>query len=258
MSTPQLFDSHAHITFPQYAPSERTEILARAVTAGVTHIMNVATDEPSLRESFDLTLPPNLKLYVAAATHPHDLKGAEDPLFETISSLAKSGKLSAIGETGLDFFHAPHTRIEQEYSFMRYAELATETNLPLIVHCRNAFPALIPLLQTITKLPKGVLHCFTGTKEEAEAVLDLGWYLSFSGIITYKKSDELRHVAAFVPLERLLIETDAPYLPPEPFRGKRNEPALITATAKALATIKNISFDEVATATCDNGCALFG
>ena len=141
---------------------------------------------------------------------------------------------------------------------MRYAELAAETNLPLIVHCRNGFQALIPLLHTIVKLPCGVLHCFTGTKEEAKAILDLGWYISFSGIITYKKADDLRQVATFVPLERVLIETDAPYLPPEPHRGKRNEPTLMTHTARMLGEVKKISFEEVAQATFDNGKALFG
>lgn len=254
----RFFDSHAHLSFPQFGKEERPCVFSRALDAHVTHIMNVATDEKTLQEGFELTPPLGITLYQAAATPPHALENADDAFFKTVSSLVKSGKLSAIGETGFDFFHTPYMQEVQEIIFSRYLELAINTGLPLIVHCRNAFEVLIPLLKNCTKLPRGVLHCFTGTVAQAKLLLDLGWFLSFSGIVTYKKSQDLRDVAAFTPLEHLLIETDAPYLPPEGLRGKRNEPAFITHTASTIATIKAVSVEQIAKITFENGQRLFG
>jgi TatD DNase family protein len=253
-----LFDSHAHLTFEQFSEEERKEVLQRALSAGITSIMNIATTLPQLEAGWELQkISGDVSLYCAASTTPHDTTGIDDPFFAIVGDAARTGRIAAIGETGLDFFHRTEYKAEQRTVFVRYAQLAQETSLPLIVHCREAFPELFDILRDFGTSVRGVLHCFTGTKDEAKVLLDLGWYISLSGIVTFPKSEPLREVARFLPLDRLLIETDSPFLAPQPQRGHRNEPAFMRYTAEAVAALKGTSFEEIATITSRNAKELF-
>ena len=248
--TVALFDSHAHLTMD-------LEVVQRARQAGVIQIMNVAVDGPSLEIGYQLAQEASsVTLYQAAATTPHDVRGEDDPFFHIVEEAAKCHRLSAIGETGFEAFHTPHNLDHQEAIFLRYVQLAITTTLPLIVHCRDAFDRLLRVVHTLPL--KGILHCFTGTKEQARALLDLGWYISFSGIVTFPKAEELREVAKFVPLDRLLVETDAPFLAPQPKRGQKNEPAFLVHTVETLSSVKNLPFETVAEKSCENANRLFG
>ncbi len=260
MINPQaaVFDSHAHLTSEQFNDEERTKVLDRARSAGITSIMNVATDLPSLNAGWKLQQDAQgICIYCAAATTPHDVSGSEDPFFSTVRDAAVEGRLSAIGETGLEFFHNPESAAIQEAVFLKYALLAKETQLPLIVHCRDAFPTLLGILRNLGDGVRGVLHCFTGTKDHARALLELGWYISLSGIVTFPKSESLRDVAHFLPIDRLLVETDAPYLAPQQKRGQRNEPAYLRYTVEVIAALKKCSYEEVARNSYANAKALF-
>jgi|AMWB02.1.fsa_nt_gi TatD DNase family protein len=253
--TPKLFDSHAHLTFETI---NGVEAIQRAVAAGVMAIMDIAVNHESLEKSFQLDSHNTpLTLYHAAATTPHDVTGPDDPFFDIVERAVRDHRLAAIGETGLDFFHATQTKEFQETVFLRYAQLAVDTQKPLIIHCREAFPVLIPLLKSFGPALRGVIHCFTGTKEEAATLLDMGWPLSISGIVTFSKSEALREVVRFVPLDALLIETDAPYLAPGPKRGQINEPSFIVHTAETIALIKGTTLERVCEKTFSNALKLF-
>lgn len=254
-----FFDSHAHMTSD--AVFENVDaILERAKMVGVENILNICTDlitlerGVALREKYPWVLN-------AAATTPHDVAQEGEAHFPVMEQHARQGLLAAVGETGLDY-HYNHSQPEIQKEFLRrYLRLALDCRLPIIIHCREAFADLFAILDSDymvngTHAP-GVLHCFTGTVKEAEGVLQRGWYLSLSGIVTFKKSDELRSVAKMMPLDKLLIETDTPYLAPQSRRGAVNEPAFVTETAATIANIKGISLDEVAKATRENGAKLF-
>ena len=252
---PRLFDSHAHLTFEKM---DGIGAIHRAVEAGIMAIMDVAVDEPSLEKSFTLdSSAAPLALYHAAATTPHDATSPDDPFFLIVEAAVRDGRLSAIGETGLDFFHAPETKAVQEALFLRYAQLAVDTKKPLIIHCREAFSALIPLLKGFGSSLRGVIHCFTGTKEEAKALLELGWPISISGIATFPKSEALREIVRFLPLDQMLIETDAPFLAPAPKRGQTNEPSFLIHTAEIVAQIKEKPLESICEQTFLNAQGLF-
>ena len=251
----RLFDSHAHLTFEKM---DGVKAIQRAVGAGVMAIIDIAVDEATLEKSFQLDSgAAPLTLYHAAATTPHGVTGADDPFFSTVEAAVREGRLRAIGETGLDFFHAPETKAIQEAIFLRYAQLAVDTKKPLIIHCREAFSALIPILKGFGSSLHGVIHCFTGTKEEATTLLDMGWPLSISGIVTFPKSESLREIVRFLPLDRMLIETDAPFLAPGPKRGQTNEPSFIVHTAEVVAQIKETTLESICEATFLNAQRLF-
>jgi len=251
-----LFDSHAHLNFEQFSEKEWPEVLQRAYNEGVRAVVDIATGASSLERSLFLPKSP-VCLYRAAATPPHDLTTDEDPFFEHVQKAAEEGILVAIGETGLDYFHGPHTKKEQKAIFARYIALAQKTNLPLIIHCREAFEDLISILTEQKVFSENVLHCFTGTREDAKRLLEMGWSISFSGMITYPKSDTLREVVQYVPLDRLLIETDAPYLAPQAKRGKRNEPSFLHYTVETIAKCKSLSLEKTAQETYANAYRIF-
>lgn len=254
-----LFDSHAHVTFPTYAPSEHLDVLQRAADAGIGYVMNIATDEKALEAGLALqTKELPVALFLAAATHPHDLTSADDPLFPRVASLASTGALAAVGETGLDYSHGMETKELQRMIFSRYAELSQETKKPLLIHCREAFDDLFSLFRGYGGDLFGVLHCFTGTEADAKRLLDLGWYISISGIVTFPKSAALKTLVKYLPLDRLLLETDAPYLAPQAKRGLRNEPAFLVYTAQVIAELKELSLEQLASATTHNALSLFG
>jgi len=258
MSTP-FFDSHAHLCDDALYPAIE-EILDRAAKSNVLHIANICTDAKTLERGLELH-----KRYPwvhnVASTTPHtvEVDGAE--FFPVVKAAALRGDLVAIGETGLDYFYYGHTKETQKHYLRLYLQLAMEINLPIVIHCRDAFADFFTILDEVKeasgKLPRGVLHCFTGTMAEALEVIRRGWFLSLSGIATFKKSIELHEVAKIVPLELLLIETDAPYLAPQAHRGKCNEPSYVIETAKWIAHLKGIPLEHVVEASYQNAKSFF-
>lgn len=252
--TAAYFDSHAHLTNPQLC--EQADMLVqRALQAGVQQITNICTDVASLEKG--LLLAKRCPMVVnAAATTPHDVEKEGEPVFPAMAAAARSGELVAVGETGLDYFYEHSKRDVQKQFLIRYLQLAKECKLPVIIHCRDAFTDFFEVFDAEYRGP-GVLHCFTGTLAEAKNVIERGMYLSLSGIVTYKKSDALREVARHIPLDQLLIETDAPYLAPQSHRGRVNEPAFVVETCALIATAKGLDPAAVAAATYANACQLF-
>jgi TatD DNase family protein len=253
-----LIDSHAHIQGKEYA-GETAAVIERARAAGVEQIIVVGgagdmssnNDAVALADSF-------ANIYATVGMHPHDAKDVGPDELQKLKELALHAKVIAVGETGLDYYynHSPHD--VQRRVFTQFIHMARETELPIVVHERDAASEGAALLRSEGegKL-RGVIHCFTGNYEAACAYLDLGFYLSFTGIITFKNAEALRDVARRVPLERILVETDSPYLAPVPHRGKRNEPAYVRLIAATVANIKGVTLEEVARVTTDNTRRLF-
>lgn len=247
-----LTDSHAHLTSSEIF-NDLEPTLERAWQAGVRSIVNICMDVESMERGFLLEAS-HPWIVNAAATHPHDAATKGELEFEAIARAAP--KLKAIGETGLDYHYDHSPRAIQKHFLARYLQLAREHQLPVIIHCREAFADFFEILDRQNDVG-GVLHCFTGTQEEALEVLKRGFYLSFSGIVTFKKSVELQAIAKTAPLDRLLIETDAPFLAPRTHRGKPNEPAFLVETAQFIAELKGLSLEELAAATTANAARLF-
>ena len=254
-----LIDSHAHIQSKEYA-GEAEALIERARQAGVEKIIAVGgagdmssnTEAVALADAF-----PNI--YATVGMHPHDAKDAGEEEFRELRELASHPKVIAVGETGLDYYysHSPHD--VQRRVFTRFIHMARDTGLPIVVHEREAALDAAELLRTEgAGKVRGVIHCFTGNYEQACAYLALGLYLSFTGIITFKNAAPLREVVRKVPLERMLVETDAPFLTPVPYRGKRNEPAFARLVAETIATVKGVSLETVAEKTSVNARSLFG
>ena len=218
--------------------------------------MNICTDRASLLEGLSLHERAPW-VFNAAATTPHDVEKEGEEFFPLVERCAKEGSLIAIGETGLDYHYEHSNRKVQQHFLSRYFSLAVKRKLPLIFHCREAFTDLFSMADQEYKDAPAVLHCFTGTLAEARGVIDRGWFLSLSGIVTFKRSEPLREVAKFVPLDRLFIETDAPYLSPQTQRGKPNEPSFLPETAEVIANAKGITLEELAKATTENAQRFF-
>ena len=253
-----LIDSHAHIQSKEYA-GDVEAVIARAREAGIDKIIAVG-GAGDLSSNHDAVALANLydNVYATVGMHPHDAKIVGPEELKSLRDLTVHPKVIAVGETGLDYYysHSPHD--VQRGVFMDFINLARETGLPLVIHERDAAPDAAQLLRSEGRGNlRGVIHCFTGNYEAAYAYLDLGFYLSFTGIITFKNAEPLRDVVRQVPLERILIETDAPYLTPVPHRGKRNEPAYVRLIAEAMAKIKGVSLEEVAQITTGNVGNLF-
>ncbi len=250
-----FIDSHAHLSSPEVLP-QIDLIIAQASAAKVHKIVNICTDEATLREG--LVLKKRFPfIYNAAAATPHDVEKIGDQFFLIVKKAASDGDLIAIGETGLDYHyeHSNHS-IQQEH-LLRYFELAKQARLPIIFHCRNAFEDLFRLADQYYVGCPAVLHCFTGNEEEAKGVIDRGWYLSISGIVTFKKSERLRKAIAATPLDKLLTETDTPYLAPQSKRGKLNEPSYMVETVQMLGDLFGKSLDEMAGITSANAERFF-
>jgi TatD DNase family protein len=246
-------DSHAHLSSSPFA-LDCKEVVARAIAAQLVGIVNICTDVETLARGLDLAEEYDL-IYNGASTTPHDVAKEGELFFPIVQKAAKEGKLSFIGETGLDYHYQHSPKDQQQEYLKRYLHLAASSHLPVIFHCRDAFNDLFTIAdQEYEGL--AILHCFTGTLAEAQEVIKRGWYLSLSGIITFKKSEALREVVRMIPLSQLLIETDAPYLAPQKQRGKRNEPAFLIETAACIADLKGISLEEVAQATFKNTMGL--
>jgi TatD DNase family protein len=252
-------DSHAHLTSSK-AFDEVDLILERAQAAGISTIVNICTDVQSLERGLALSKQYPW-IYHTAAITPHDVDQEGEAQFPLIAEHARKGDLVAIGETGLDYYYEHSSREMQKHFLKKYLALALECQLPIVIHCREAFEDLFAILdadyQVGNRCAPGVLHCFTGTLSDAQGVLERGWYLSLSGIVTFKKSLTLQEIAKKIPLSQLLIETDTPYLAPQSQRGKPNEPAYLPEIAAFIATLKGISAEEVAEATAQNARLLF-
>jgi TatD DNase family protein len=249
-----FIDSHAHLTLHEELEDE----LKRASQVQVQAIIDICTDEKTLMQGLKLqetvTSP---KIHLAASTTPHDVAKDGEHFFPIVERYAMEKKLVAIGETGLDYYYEHSPKELQKIYLEKYLKLAKQCNLPVVIHCRDAFEDFFSIYDEVGKGVQGVLHCFTGTLEEAKEGLERGFYISFSGIVTFPKSVELKEVAKFVPMKRLLVETDSPYLAPNPYRGKKNEPAYIIETAKVVAELKGSTVEELGATTSDNAKQLF-
>jgi TatD DNase family protein len=252
-----LVDSHCHLDFADFG-DERSEVLARARRAGVGTFLTICTKISEFNVIQALAEAED-DVWCSLGIHPHE--AASEPATDaaTLSALAQHPKVVGIGECGLDFYYEHSPRERQETVFRAHAVAARESGLPLIVHTRDADAETAAILaqESGDGALRGVIHCFSSGVELAEKVLALGFYLSFSGIVTFKKADALRAIARTAPLDRILIETDAPYLAPVPLRGKRNEPAFVVHTAALLAELRGLTADEFAAQTTANFFRLF-
>lgn len=249
-----LTDSHAHLT-GEGSLAAAGALVTAAAAVGVTTIVNICTELSSLAAGL-LLAKEHPAVYNVASRHPTDAAIETADTFESFAAHARRGDLVAIGETGLDYYYKDVARDQQHACLRRYLKLAAACRLPLVFHCREAFDDLFAI--TDEEGPcAAVLHCFTGNSSDVAAVIARGWYISFSGIITYKKNEELRAIVQTVPLERMLLETDAPYLAPQSQRGKPNQPAYLVETARLVANLRGIPFEELAQTTSANARRLF-
>jgi TatD DNase family protein len=252
-----LVDSHCHLDFPDFA-GELDAIVARAAAADIGRIVTISTRVRRHAETLSLAerFP---QVYCSVGTHPHHAHEELDVTAADLMQRAGHPKVVAIGEAGLDYHYDFSPRAAQEQSFHSHIAAARQSNLPLVIHTREADADMARILEQ--EMGKGafaaVLHCFTGSRALAEAGVALGLYVSFTGILTFKKSAELRAIAARLPADRVLVETDAPYLAPGRYRGKRNEPGYVVETARVLAEARGVSFEEIARQTTENFFRLF-
>ncbi|MBX6328605.1 MAG: TatD family hydrolase [Pseudolabrys sp.] len=252
-----LVDSHCHLDFPDLA-GEAKAVVARARAAGISRMVTISTRVK--RHAQVLAIAEEFAdVFCSIGTHPHHAHEEADVDARMLADLARHPKIVAIGESGLDYFRNNSPRPAQEASLRQHIAAARETGLPLVIHSRDCDADMARILKE--ECGKGafpaVLHCFTGGRDLALTAIELGFYVSFTGILTFKRSEQLRAIAAELPAERILLETDAPYLAPEPHRGKRCEPAHVVETAKVLAAVRRASFDEIARQTTENFHRLF-
>ncbi|CDX22644.1 putative metallodependent hydrolase [Mesorhizobium sp. SOD10] len=252
-----LVDSHCHLDFPDFA-EERAAIVARALAAGIGRMVTISTRVKRFQQVVEIAESFN-EVYCSVGTHPHNAAEELDVTADELVRLSGHPKVVAIGEAGLDYYYDKASRDAQAQGFRTHIAAARQTGLPLVIHSRDADDDMATILEDETG--KGafpfILHCFSSGRRLAEIGVALGGYVSFSGILTFKNSAELRAIAADVPRDRLLVETDAPYLAPIPHRGKRNEPAYVANTAKVLAETIGISETEIADITTANFFRLF-
>jgi TatD DNase family protein len=253
-----LVDSHAHVDMPEFG-SDREEMLARAQAAGVRNILAIGGGPDALASALPFAERYDW-IYAAAGIHPHEARLATPAHYEELANLAKHPKFLAWGEIGLDYHYDHSPREVQQRVFIEQLELARAARRPVIIHCREAWPDCLALLDEHWRSAGlgGVFHCFTGTPEDARRGNEMGFMISFAGNVTYPKAQGLRDVAGGVPLEFLLLETDAPFLAPQPFRGRRNEPAFVAEVARTLAPVRNLPTHELAAATAANFRRFFG
>jgi TatD DNase family protein len=251
-----FIDSHAHVILEAFN-NDRDEVIQQAFSNGITHIVQSCDNLEEIEKNLILTKKYE-NLYSSVGIHPHEAKLWNDVSKITITNYANEKKVIAIGETGLDFYYNYSPKDTQLQVFREHVKISKEVSLPLIIHCRDAFKEVIEILKEEKPETSGVFHCFTGGLESVKEALKLNFYISFSGIITFKNSEVLRGVAKNTPLEKILIETDCPFLAPIPHRGKRNEPKYVALVAEELAKIHNISADEIGKITSENTKRLFG
>lgn len=251
-----LFDSHSHLDATQF-DEDREKMIERAKSNGVSYIMNPGADFPSSVKAVEIAERYDF-IYAAVGVHPHDAETMDDHMMIKLEAMANKSVVKAIGEIGLDYYRDLSPRDLQKKWFIEQINMARKLNLPVIIHDRDANDDVLRILKEQKAFETGVLmHCFSGSKELAMQYVKLGAMISIAGPVTYKNARKTVDVVEAVPLSHLLIETDAPYLSPEPMRGKRNEPMYVKHTCERMAAIKGVSFDEMAKVTLDNAKRFF-
>lgn len=254
-----IIDSHCHLDYPDFAEEGVTEIVGRARSAGVGQMLTICTQIAqfdrirAVADAFPF-------VHCTVGTHPHHAaeEGEVSLSASDIVTLSKLPKVAGLGETGLDYYYDHAPRDVQKKVFENHVAAGLETDLPLVIHTRDAEADTMDILRGAGGgKSRGVMHCFSGTQWLADQALDIGYYVSFSGIITFKKSEDLRDVVRRTPLDRILVETDSPYLAPVPKRGKRNEPAFVVHTAQMVAELKGVSYEDICRRTTENFFSLF-
>ncbi len=251
-----LIDSHCHLTYEPLT-AMRGEVLLRAAEAGVTQMISIGTDLADSRAAIELAAG-HANVFASSGVHPHQAGKTEAGWEAELRALAADTNVVAIGETGLDYHYDFSPRDRQRAVFEGQLALATDTGKPVVIHCREAHADVMAVLAGFTGLKRVVFHCFTGTLAEAREILDRGYWISLTGVVTFKNSRELQEVARFLPPDRIMIETDSPYLSPEPVRSRRpNEPALVVYVARRVAELRGVAFEEFAALTRANTIRFF-
>jgi TatD DNase family protein len=256
-ATPDLFDTHAHLHFPGF-DEDREAVLARARAAGVRRMVTIGTDGETSRAALALA-ERHPDVWATAGVHPHDAAESDEAAQGEVERIAAERRVVAIGEIGLDFFRNLSPPETQERVLRRFLALARRLRKPVVLHCRDAHAEILALLgeERVAEVG-GIMHCFSGDVAIARRCLDLGLLISLAGPVTYPNARALPDVARFVPGDRLVVETDCPFLPPQGYRGKRNEPAYLTITAARVAELRGEPLDDLAARTTANACRLFG
>ncbi len=249
-----LFDTHAHYDARRF-DSDRHELLASMQQNGVGRILNAGCDLESSRMAIELAHQYDF-LYAAVGSHPDDADHVDGALVDTYRELAKDKKVVAIGEIGLDYYYEDVPREQQKKAFQMQMELARELNLPVIVHERDAHSDGLEIVKDFPDVT-GVFHCYSGSLEMARELVKLGWYVGFTGVLTFKNARKALEVAENVPLHRIVLETDCPYMAPEPYRGKRCDSTMLPRMAEKLAQLRDKTMEEIEQITWENGCRLF-
>ena len=250
-----LTDTHAHLTMPEY--QDINEVLERAKSAGLEFIIDVGFDTQSSEKSTLLFADSDL-VYTSVGVHPHEAKSFDEHLYKKFLDLLKKPRVKALGEIGLDYHYNLSTRDEQKRVFSKLLWTARESNLPVLFHGRESYNDMFDIVRSEGQgKVQGVFHSFAGSLDELKWILDNGFYISVSGMLTFKKAKNIVDIARAAPIDKILIETDCPYLTPEPYRGKRNEPSYVKYIAEALAKVKGKTVDEIGEITTRNARTLF-
>jgi TatD DNase family protein len=254
-----LIDSHAHLDLPEFTP-DFDSTLKRAEAVGVKSIITIGIDLPSSKRAIELAIA-NRNIYATVGIHPTEASTKTDEALSELTRLANDPRVVAIGETGLDFYHMPFSEADQLRTLHFQLDLAANNGKPVVIHSREADLTMVPILidwaRSIPSQTKGVIHCFNGSIETAEKYLNAGFYISLGGYVTYPSSRKNYEVYRFIPADRLLLETDSPFLPPQTHRGQRNEPSYLLETARTLAAVKGMPLEELAEITSKNTRDLF-
>ncbi|MHC1696232.1 MAG: TatD family hydrolase [Eubacteriales bacterium] len=250
-----IFDSHAHYDDDRYDP-DREEVLQKVFGGGVSHVINIGS---SLENSYDsVSLAERYPtIYASVGVHPHEAGTTPEDTLERLRGLLRHPKVVAVGEIGLDYYYDNTVRPVQREWFKKQMELARDTGYPVVIHDRDAHAEVYDILKSFPEV-RGVVHCYSGSAEMARELLKLGYYIAFGGVVTFKNAKKSHEALMEVPLERLLIETDAPYLAPTPHRGERNDSSLLPYIVDAIAGVKGVSGDEIVWRTAQNTSELFG
>jgi TatD DNase family protein len=253
-----VIDSHCHLADPRLR-DDVDSIIGRANAAGVTTLISVGAIGSIVTDRLTVEIAERHEsVFAAIGVHPHDAKDCDDVRLDQIRDLARSPRVIAIGESGLDFHYMHSPREAQELALRRHLELAAELNMPIVIHCRDAEERVLAIVEEVGMPPRGgVIHCFTGDADAAQRFVAIGFHISFSGILTFRNSKAVHAAAVVVPDDRLMVETDAPYLAPEPYRGQRNEPAFVVRTLEALARRRNTEPGPLAASIQANVARLF-
>ena len=251
-----LIDSHAHLEMPDFK-RDVEQVIQRATESGIGYIFTVGTEKKDWEKALEIS-DSHPSIYAILGVHPHNVKEIDDQTYPTLRELCRNGKVKAYGEIGLDFFRNLSPRDIQLKRFREQIGLAKELGFPIVVHDREAHQETLEILKSErAEECGGIIHCFSGDYEMARACMDMGFYISIPGSITFKNAEGFRMIVKRIPLESLLVETDAPFLTPEPFRGERNEPSFVRYTAQKVAEIKKISFEKVAEVTTENALRVY-